>query len=145
MAHLALFSRYTIIANNIGLIDLPNLSIVDPRVSGLSCAPTAIGQTLVVGSSTRCTGTYLTTQADIGRGTPLVNVATATTSRTAAVTATASVNVQGVAMFDVSKSTDTEVATAAGQTIRYIVSITNQGKRKKKLINVFAIFTLFFF
>jgi uncharacterized membrane protein len=30
-------------------------------------------------------------------------------------------------MFDVSKASDTEVATAAGQTIRYTISITNTG------------------
>lgn len=119
---------YTITVSNIGNVDLPNLNVSDPRIINLSCAPIAIGQTLPVAQPvTRCTGTYITTQQDINAGSVIVNTATATSSRTAAVTARASVNVRGVAMFDVTKTADKDTVTAAGQSIRYTISITNTG------------------
>ncbi len=119
---------YTVIVNNIGNVDLPTLAVTDPRVSNLACSPVTVGSTLTVAiPSTRCTGTYITTQVDIDAGVPLVNVASASSARTAAVTAQASVNIQGVALFDVTKSSDTPTATAAGQRIRYTISITNKG------------------
>jgi uncharacterized repeat protein (TIGR01451 family) len=120
--------RYTIKVSNVGNVDLPNMVVSDPRVSSLSCAPVPSGATLSVAQpTTTCTGFYIVTQDDMDSGLPIINVAQAQSSRSAPVSAQAVVNVQGAALFTVTKLADRDTVTAAGQRIRYSISIVNTG------------------
>jgi uncharacterized repeat protein (TIGR01451 family) len=68
--------HYTLTATNDGTVTLTGVSISDPALGTLSCAPPQPA-TLAPGESLVCTGAYTTTQADLDAG-QVENVATAT-------------------------------------------------------------------
>jgi len=59
--------HYTIVAKNDGNVTLPAVTVVDPKVSGLTCTP-ANGSSLAAGGTMTCTGTHTIVQADITAG-----------------------------------------------------------------------------
>lgn len=118
---------YSIQVSNAGNVDLTTLSVVDPRLPGLVCAPTGLGGTLRVGTNTLCTGTYSTTQADINAGVPILNTATASAAQTAAVSASATVNVRQNAMLAASKTVNRASVNVSGTVLSYTITIDNTG------------------
>lgn len=64
--------NYQFLVTNVGNVTLTNISVSDPKVSPLTCPQNTLG----VGESMTCTGTYVVTQADIDAGS-VYNLATA--------------------------------------------------------------------
>src|SRR5262249_15127411 len=59
--------HYTIVATNTGQTTLTNVTVSDPKVSGLSCSP-ANGSSLAPGASMSCTATHTIVQAHLDAG-----------------------------------------------------------------------------
>jgi uncharacterized repeat protein (TIGR01451 family) len=59
--------HYTLVATNDGNVNLTNVSITDAKLGTLSCNP-AQPATLAPAAKLTCTGTYITTQADVNAG-----------------------------------------------------------------------------
>ena len=59
--------NYTIVATNTGNVSIANVTVSDPKVSGLVCTP-ANGSSLAPGAAMTCTATHAVTQADLDAG-----------------------------------------------------------------------------
>ena len=120
---------FTVDIVNTGTVALTPLTVTDALLSSpLVCAPTAQQGTLARGSSTRCTGLYRVTQDDLNRGTPIRNDAFVTFGNAGTVIATATVGVNSVTAFTVSKTASPTVVTGgAGSNVVYSVVVQNTG------------------
>lgn len=127
---------YTIVVVNVGNVRLDQLAVVDSRVPALSCVPVTQNGSLAPQQETRCTATYITTQADVNAGVPLPNTATARASRTTEVTAVATVNVRQNAMFTAVKTVDRTSVNLAGTVLNYVINITNTGNEDLRALSV---------
>ena len=87
--------HYTLVATNDGNVTLTGVSITDAKLGALTCNPTQPA-TLAPAATLTCTGTYLTTQADVNAG-QVDNTANAsgTFGTTAVAAAPASASVPG--------------------------------------------------
>ncbi len=126
--------NYTVTVFNTGNVPLSGVVVSDPMVA-LDCgAGSSTIVTLLPGTPQVCSGTYLSTQANIDSGTPLLNTVTVRDDGTYNVsdTARATVNfIQSPAMT-VSKSgtlndNDGVGGVSAGDSIAYSVVVTNTG------------------
>ena len=72
--------NYTMTATNSGNVTLTGVTVVDPLIGTLVCAPVQPG-TMLPGASMVCTGSYTLTQADINAGSR-ANTATADSTQT---------------------------------------------------------------
>ncbi|MEU9833633.1 hypothetical protein AB0D67_19110 [Streptosporangium sp. NPDC048047] len=124
---------YSYLVTNTGNVTLRRLSATDTAFSGTGTPPviTCPATPLAPGASATCTGTYVTTQADIDAGT-ITNTATASgtppegpavTSEPSNATVTATAN----AALTLAKSASPTRVTAAGQTVTYSYLVTNTG------------------
>jgi uncharacterized repeat protein (TIGR01451 family) len=123
---------YTITVSNNGNQDLQNFQLSDSLIpaSTLRCTPVNIGQTLTVSTKvTTCTGSYTVVQADINRGSPLLNTVIVQTVQTAPASAQATVNVVQSPAFSIAKTVDALTANAAGQRLRYSILVRNTGNQ----------------
>jgi uncharacterized repeat protein (TIGR01451 family) len=123
--------HYTIVATNAGQTTLTNVTVSDPKVSGLTCTP-ANGSSLTAGASMTCTATHTITQADLDAG-HYAN--TACVNATGAAQACASANVPA------SKLAITKVATessysAVGDVIHYTIVATNTGQTTLQSVTI---------
>ncbi len=124
---------YSFHVANTGNVTVSGLTINDTfaapaaPVPAISCPVTTLGP----GTSTTCTGTYTTTQADIDNGS-ITNTATAgaTAPNGLPVTSppsTASVGAAPATGLVLVKASSPAVVTAAGQSVAYSFTVTNSG------------------
>jgi len=118
---------YSIRVTNVGNVDLSAIAIADPLLPNMACAPVGVGGNLRVGVSTVCQGTYSVTQGNINAGVPIRNTATASAPSTAAVSATASVNIRQNAMLTAAKTVNLASVNSSGTVLFYTITITNTG------------------
>ncbi|WP_143653704.1 DUF7507 domain-containing protein, partial [Streptosporangium subroseum] len=118
---------------NTGNATLTGVAVVDTVFSGTGTPPmiTCPVTTLAPQASTTCTGTYVTTQADIDAGS-VVNtaVASGTPPTGPAVTSnpsTATVAAELISGLALLKTASPSTVTAAGQTVTYSYLVTNTG------------------
>ena len=128
--------HYTITATNDGNVALASVTVSDPSVSGLTCAPPN-GSLLNPGASLDCTATHTITQADLDAG-HYANTACARTSSGEAVQLDGGGGgLNACASHDVPANrnphltitkTSTETAfSAVGDVIHYTITATNDG------------------
>ncbi|ROR55341.1 putative repeat protein (TIGR01451 family) [Luteococcus japonicus] len=121
---------YSIVVTNDGNVALSNLRVSDPKITTLTCTPTAAGATLQPGASTACTGSYTATQTDVNSG-AINNTATATLASPTGVdtsnTASAVVTSSRTPALAIDKTGSTASYAAVGDTIAYTITATNSG------------------
>jgi uncharacterized repeat protein (TIGR01451 family) len=117
--------EYELVVRNTGNVTLTEVTVSDPLLgSSISCSP-AQGGSLAPGATMTCTGSYTVRKADIDAGS-VVNVATADSSQTEAVTGTATVIADPVADISVEKVVD-DPTPMVGDVVRYTVTVENLG------------------
>ena len=123
--------NYQIRATNSGNVTLTNVSISDPKVNGLNCAPALPVAALAPGTQIVCTGTRIVTNADVIAGS-IVNTATASGKAPGGAT----VNGSGTATangtpqnpkLDVTKSALPTTFSRVGDRVSYTVTAVNSG------------------
>ncbi len=122
---------YTITASNNGNQTLDGVSITDPKVGTLVCAPAQPG-TLAPNDSMSCTGSYVITQADIDAG-KVDNTATADSDQTPATSATNTENITQVPILAIDKIGDLDIGAdgraTVGDKIFYTITVSNNGNQ----------------
>ena len=121
--------HYTLVATNDGNVPLTGVSITDARLGALTCSP-AQPATLAPAAALTCSGTYLTTQADVNAG-RVDNTANASgtfgTTPVAAAPASASVPAVQTPHLRLTKAATETSFNAAGVTLHYTLVATNDG------------------
>ncbi|WP_203995144.1 beta strand repeat-containing protein, partial [Sphaerisporangium rufum] len=124
---------YSYTVTNTGNVTLTALSVADTAFSGTGTPPviTCPVTSLDPGVSTTCTGTYVTTQADVDAG-AVINTALATGTPPVGgpITsdpATATLTFLSAPSMALSKSASPPTVTAAGQTVVYSYAVANTG------------------
>lgn len=120
--------NYTINVLNSGNVDITNVQVSDPLVTGLTCHP-VIGSRLEAGATMSCTGSHTVTQDEIDAG-GFTNRADATGVSPAGNVSgqgDATVTVTRVPGITLTKSADRTQISAAGQNIRYTFVAENTG------------------
>ena len=121
--------HYTLVATNDGNVTLTGVSITDAKLGALTCNPTQPA-TLAPAATLTCTGTYLTTQADVdARQVNNTANASGTFGTTPVAAAPASATVPGTqTLYLRLTKTATETSfNAAGVTLHYTLVATNDG------------------
>lgn len=130
--------NYQIMLTNTGNITLTGVTISDPLLGTLSCAPTQPGSVAPAGTMV-CTGSYSITQTDLnnngGGDGDIDNTATGdsnetssqTDSEAASLTITSSLNIIKEVSTDNSTWNDTSVTVTVGDTVYYRVRVQNTG------------------
>jgi uncharacterized repeat protein (TIGR01451 family) len=127
---------YSFEVKNTGNVALDDVNLADtqlPPAGALESGPSCPQTTLAVGETMTCSATYVLTQADVDHG--RVEDSAKVTGTPPAIlglppatdTATADVSVAPTPELTISKSADPTTVTAAGQQVRYDVSVTNTG------------------
>jgi len=125
--------NYTLVAKNTGDTTLSTVAVADSSFNGLGTPPTITcpKTTLAPAESMTCTAVYTVVQADVDRGSPIVNTATATgkdpSNTTQTGTSTATVTVTSSSGISVVKTADMTSVTKAGDVIGYALVVTNTG------------------
>ncbi len=130
---------YTITVANTGNLTLTGVSVSDPLLANADCdgvagAPfTTTGLAIAVGASLVCSGTHAVTQAELdtngGGDGDIDNTATAGSTQTAPVSASAAILISQTPAMTVTKSGSVPGGTAnvAGETITYTITVANTG------------------
>ncbi|WP_436758394.1 DUF7507 domain-containing protein [Streptosporangium sp. V21-05] len=133
---------YSYLVVNTGNATLTALSVVDTAFSGTGAPPvvTCPVTTLAPQATTTCTGTYVTTQADVDAGT-LVNTAVATGTPPVGPPVTSDPSTSTVAITDVFslsllKTAFPSAVEVAGQTITYSYAVVNDGNATLTALSV---------
>ncbi|MFF8770354.1 hypothetical protein [Kitasatospora sp. NPDC015120] len=118
---------YTYTVTNTGTAAVHDLTVIDDRVSPVTCTAT----TLAAGESTTCTGSYVVTTVDAVAG-QVINVATATALDPQGLPvvsppAQETVPVTSVAGLSLTKRASTAGPVNVGDTITYTYTVTNTG------------------
>jgi large repetitive protein len=121
--------HYTLVATNDGNVTLTDVSITDARLGTLTCSP-AQPATLVPLATLSCTGTYVTTQADVDAG-KVDNIANASgmfgTIPIPADPTSESVPAAQTKGIQITKSSDATSTTRLGDTITFSYLVANTG------------------
>ncbi|MER5645461.1 hypothetical protein [Streptosporangium sp. NPDC002524] len=124
---------YSYLVTNTGNATLTALTVVDTAFSGTGAPPVATCPvtTLAPQATTTCTGTYVTTQADVDAGT-LVNTAVArgtppTGPPVTSGPSTVTITIADAPSLSLLKTASPAVVTTAGQTITYSYTLVNDG------------------
>ena len=135
---------YSIVVTNIGNQTLTGVSVSDPRIANLDCAPALAGPTgftLAPTETLTCTGTYTVTQGDIdddGGGDGVIdNTATADSDQTGPAIDSAEVPLAQSPALSIEKTvtgvdadtTPPFLVDAAGDVISYSILVTNTGNQ----------------
>lgn len=126
---------YTFEVRNTGNVTLTDLQLTDelPGLAPVTCAPVAVGGTLLPGRSTTCTAALEVTQAHVDAGEPIENVAVVTATPPAGLeppTATDAVTVAPpphAPAVGLSKSADPRTVATAGEEVEFSFTVTNTG------------------
>ncbi|MCM2389723.1 DUF7507 domain-containing protein [Streptomyces albipurpureus] len=118
--------NYTYTVTNTATTPLTNLTVTDsgPGAPTVTCAQT----TLAAGASTTCTASYTATAADAVTGTITNSAVVNGTVSGQTVTATSNQVVIPLRSLTVTKDADQADFSAAGQTITYTFTVTNNGR-----------------
>jgi uncharacterized repeat protein (TIGR01451 family) len=122
---------YTLTVTNTGNVPLSNTQVTDPKLTGLSCTP-AQGSTMNPGASKTCTGTYVTTQADVDFGNTTNTASVAGTPPSAGPNATDvdTLSIPGPPRtpdLNLTKAASPPGYTGPGENITYTFVATNTG------------------
>lgn len=122
---------YTFTVTNTGNVTVSGVAITDPN---LDAAATCGAIVLAPSASTACTGVHTVTQDEIDAGDDIVNTATVTGTPPGSSTPIPPVTsnevvipVQQTPALTIAKSSSTTSATASGQQIPYLLTVTNTG------------------
>ncbi|MGD0309225.1 MAG: kelch repeat-containing protein [Acidobacteriota bacterium] len=129
--------HYTLVALNNGNVTLSNVSIADPKLPSLLCAPTQPA-TLAPGATLSCNGNYLTVQADVDTGS-VTNTATASGSfgsQTVSDTKTVIVTATRNPHLSLTKTASPMAYNSAGTLITYTLVATNDGNVTLTGVNI---------
>ena len=128
---------YSFLVTNTGNVTVTALSVTDGNASGITCPVT----TLAPGAATTCTGTHVTTQADLDAGS-VINAASVRATPPSG-TPTAPVNSNTVTVpavqqpaLTIVKATSTSTFSASGQSINYTFRVTNTGNVTMSAVTV---------
>ncbi|MDH2430446.1 hypothetical protein [Sphaerisporangium sp. TRM90804] len=130
-AGLTITYSYTVV--NTGNATLTNVGTTDTAFSGSGSAPviTCPVTTLAPQASTTCTGTYVTTQADVDAGSIVNTAIAAGTSPSgglvSSATSTTTVTIVSAPSLSLLKTVTPSAVTAAGVTITYSYTVVNTG------------------
>ena len=119
---------YTIVVKNTGNVTLHAVTVSDPKLSGLTCD----ASTLAPGASSTCTGSHVTTNADVAAA-PLLNTASAVATPptgpaiTPVASNTVSVPLAQQPSLTITKSTATSSFASVGTVIVYSFDVSNTG------------------
>jgi uncharacterized repeat protein (TIGR01451 family) len=123
---------YTLTASNVGNVTLSGVTVSDPKLGVLSCAPVQPA-TLAPGAHITCTGSYTLVQGDLDSGS-VENTATADSNQTPAVQTPATVAIPKAPALTLLKTgtLDTTVVAPGGRAdvgdaIGYTLTATNTG------------------
>jgi uncharacterized repeat protein (TIGR01451 family) len=123
--------HYTLVATNSGNVTLTGVSITDSKLGALNCTPLQPA-TLDPGAKLSCTGTYLTTQADVDAG-KVDNIANAGglfgATPVLADPANASVPALGAAHLSLTKVVTETNFSGEGVELHYTLVATNDGAK----------------
>ena len=118
---------YTYVVTDFSLDNADSIVVTDDKVSGISCPST----TLATGASMNCTGSYITTAADVAAAsmtnTVTVNANISTDHFPDMATATSTVTFTPLPSWSLSKTPNPATYTGAGETINYGYTLTNTG------------------
>ena len=121
--------NYTLVATNTGNIPLTDVSISDPGLLTLACAPTP-PTTLAPGAALTCNGSYSITQADLDAG-QVANTATSTGNGPLGEPVSASATATATALprpaIVLGKTANPTAYSKAGDVIAYAMVATNTG------------------
>ena len=126
--------HYTLVATNNGNVTLTNVSIIDTKLGTLVCTP-AQPATLAPLASLSCTGTYLTTQADMNAG-KVDNTANASSNLVAADPACVSVPATQIPHLGLTKVATEASFNSKGETLHYTLVATNDGNVTLTLVSI---------
>jgi large repetitive protein len=101
------------------------VSVSDNKIASVSCPSLPAGG-LAPNAFITCSGTYVTTQADVDAG-KVINVATAASGSLTSVSSTATVNATQASTLLVEKTSTTSAFAAAGVSVPYSFKVTNTG------------------
>ena len=119
---------YSFTVTNTGNLTLTAITVTDPKTSGVTCTATS----LAPGASATCTGSHVTTAADVSAGS-VVNTATTTGSPPSGSpippvpSNTVTVPLSASPSLTIAKSTATSSYATAGSSIGYSFAVTNTG------------------
>ena len=138
--------QYSMSISNLGNVDLLNFAFDDALLGSAFTCSVPQGGTLNVQQSVQCSGTYTVTQADFNTKTEIVNSCGASfTGLPRAQSNDVITPLVRIVRFSVTKTGDLLVATQAGESINYTVTIQNQVKKKKNQFSFFFLSYLFYF
>jgi gliding motility-associated-like protein/uncharacterized repeat protein (TIGR01451 family) len=142
---------YTIVVNNTGTTAINSVQLNDPLINASLTAPT--GDTsnpgiLDAGEAWTYTGSYTVTQADIDKNGnisangKLANIATVTAknpdgSSAGTMTAIREIPINPAVSFALTKTSDVNQVTKAGDLVKYTVLVSNTGKAAVNTITVY--------
>ncbi|HEY8635977.1 MAG TPA: hypothetical protein VIL81_01835, partial [Candidatus Limnocylindrales bacterium] len=120
--------NYTITATNDGNVTLHNVTITDPKATGLSCTPAIPVTNLAVGGTIECTASHTVTQADIDAG-HYLNTACVDDGAGGAAQACDDADVNGnqTPHLSIVKDATESSYSAVGDVIHYTITATNDG------------------
>ena len=129
--------KYTLTATNEGNVTLHKVTVSDsPALEGFSCTPPIPVATLAPGASVKCTGTHTITQEDLNNGS-FKDTASATSKEATAPDAEDTITAEQKKTLAVEKEqelkgsgsgfTKTKLAATIGQTVAYLIRVTNTG------------------
>jgi large repetitive protein len=117
---------YSYLVTNAGNVTLTSaVTVADDKIPTVTCNPIPAGGLAPLGFVT-CTGSYVTTQADVDAG-GVTNIATASSGLTTSLPASKFIASSKTSALTMTKSADMTPVTTAGQTIPYTFKVTNSG------------------
>jgi uncharacterized repeat protein (TIGR01451 family) len=129
--------NYDYAVTNTGPSTLTNIAVNDNLIPSVSCPSSS----LAGGASETCTGSYVTTQADVANGfvTNTATVSATTVGNETVTSAPSSATVDALdatSSLSLVKSTTTSAYGAAGETIAYNYVVTNTGTTTENAVGV---------
>ncbi|MFE7411354.1 DUF7507 domain-containing protein [Streptomyces laurentii] len=132
--------NYTYVVTNTGGTEVTGLSVVDDKVTGITCASTTLAPSGQAGDTTTCTGTYVVTPADADSGKVVNTAHAAGTSNGTPIESPptdATIEVVSTSSLGLTKTASTPGPVNIGDTVTYTYTVTNTGTTTLTDLNVF--------